>query len=140
MKALKAGTKYMSTVPSIECCFCLMPRYQHITTDGSLNKYENMDLSCYYWILSNPPPWSLYMVISVHVEKESKLVMFADIRKQAIYRRNSSKRRYLWKDSYSGGNLWLIFLTLFLILTLHWLAKKCPCIFLHLNFKSISKR
>lgn len=85
--------------------------------------WEHGPLS-YYWILSNPPPWSLYMVISIHVEKESKSVMFADIRKQAIYRRNSSKRRYLWKDSSSGGNLWLIFFTLSLILILHWLAKK----------------
>lgn len=114
----------MSTVPSIECCFCLMPRYQHITTDGSLNKYKNMDFSSYYWVLSNPPPWSLYMIISIHVENKSKSVMFADIRKQAIYRRNSSKHRYLWKGSSSGSNLWLIFQTLCLILIVHWLAKK----------------
>lgn len=51
----------MSTVPSIECCFCLMPRYQDITTDGSLNKYENMDLSSYYSVLS-------YSVLSTPME------------------------------------------------------------------------
>lgn len=72
-KVLKAGTKYKSSVPSIECCFCLMPRYQHMTTDGSLNKWKNMDLFSYYWIRYNPPPWSLYMIISIRVEKKFQI-------------------------------------------------------------------
>ena len=73
-----------------------MPRYRRITTDGCLNKCKNMDLFSYYWILYNPPPWSLHMIISCGKES-SKSVMFADIRKQAIYRKNSCKHRYLWK-------------------------------------------